>query len=206
MPITVWPADPTDPEALAQRLLSTFTRPGQLTIALHPHPGLVIAAGLGGHRLAAVSTRRRDTELLTQLADRHAAGPRRARLRVEHTVHRYLSAALRAAAGKAHLLVAPAAVRVEHLRPAADTLQPGGHLVLTTDEHSTGPWAVSAEQRAVLREAGLIYLQHIVAVHATVVDGAWQPAGDPDEPDGGEHGRIHHDLYVFGRPGAGSRR
>jgi hypothetical protein len=88
-------------------------------------------------------------------------------------------------------------------------LRPGGVLaVLTASTPCPGglrddPGEAITQARA----AGLIYAQHIVAVHAAITGGQLAPgppgAARPDEAAGppAVHARVHSDLLVFTKPG-----
>ena len=92
-------------------------------------------------------------------------------------------------------------------------LRPGGVLaVLTASTPRPGglrddPGEVIAAARA----AGLIYAQHIVALHAAITGGQLTPgppgAARPDEAAGAPavHACVHSDLLVFTKPGGISR-
>jgi len=56
------------------------------------------------------------------------------------------------------------------------------------------------------RAAGLVYAQHIVALHAAIRDSQLAPGEDVASPDdaagtGAAHVRIHSDFLVFTKPG-----
>ena len=84
-------------------------------------------------------------------------------------------------------------------------LRPGGVLaVITASTRRPGglrddPGGAIAAARA----AGLIYAQHIIALHAAITGGQLTPgppdAARPDEADGppAVHARVHSDLLVF---------
>ena len=64
---------------------------------------------------------------------------------------------------------------------------------------------------AAARAAGLIYAQHIVALHAAITDGQLTPG--PRRPPARHeaagppavHARVHSDLLVFTKPGGTPR-
>jgi hypothetical protein len=83
-------------------------------------------------------------------------------------------------------------------------LRPGGILavILGTDE-SNQP-ADAAGLVDVAAAAGLSYLQHIVAVHATATGDQLAPPDHPAAarpPGGAAHIRVHRDLMIFTRAG-----
>lgn len=86
---------------------------------------------------------------------------------------------------------------------AASRLRTGGILAVLT--HSD-----TAEGRlrdpigsivASAQNADLLYLQHIIALHATITDGALTIGAptDTDEP-GASHQRVHSDVLIFAQP------
>jgi hypothetical protein len=80
-------------------------------------------------------------------------------------------------------------------------LRPGGILavILATAD---GQPADAAGLVDVAAAAGLSYLQHIVAVHATATGDQLTPpdhAAAPPAPGGPEHIRVHRDLMIFTR-------
>jgi hypothetical protein len=88
-------------------------------------------------------------------------------------------------------------------------LRPGGVLAVITAStpRPAGLRDDPGEVIAAARAAGLIYAQHIVAVHAAITGGQLAPgppgAARPDEADGppAVHARVHSDLLVFTKPG-----
>jgi hypothetical protein len=202
IPITVWPATAAPEQGLCERMLATYTRPGELTVAINPTPALIIAAATDGFRLAGLTTRRADADGLARLADQHAPAHRRARLRIQHITRAELPAVLSRSRARVGLVVAPADTPARYLTAAAAGLSSTGFLILATGP--AGPWSLARDQRDALDSAGLRYLQHVVCVHAAVDHDDWQTSArsTPPATPGGSHSRIHHDLYVFT---AGSR-
>lgn len=89
-------------------------------------------------------------------------------------------------------------------------LRPGGLLVVVTSTAGRPGWAgqVTAQARA----AGLVYAQHIVAVHAPIGgDRLLSPAPVPGASAAGSglahtsHLTVHTDLLVFAQPGRSQR-
>ena len=88
-------------------------------------------------------------------------------------------------------------------------LRPGGVLAVITAS-TPRPAGLRDDPAGVIaaaRAAGLIYTQHIVALHAAITGGQLTPgppgAARPDEAAGppAVHARIHSDLLVFTKPG-----
>ena len=92
-------------------------------------------------------------------------------------------------------------------------LRPGGVLAVITAStpRPAGLRDDPGEVIAAARAAGLIYAQHIVALHAAITDGQLTPgpqdAARPDETAGPPAvcARIHSDLLVFTKPGGTPR-
>jgi len=85
-------------------------------------------------------------------------------------------------------------------------LRPGGVLAVITASPAApdGQLADLAGQAvAAARAAGLVYVQHIVLVHAAIRDGQLAPGQDAAGLPGGC--RVHSDLLVFTKPGGPSR-
>jgi hypothetical protein len=88
-------------------------------------------------------------------------------------------------------------------------LRPGGVLAVITAStpRPAGLRDDPGEVIAAARASGLVYAQHIVALHAAITDGQLTPAPPdaacPDEPPGPPAvcARIHSDLLVFTKPG-----
>ena len=87
-------------------------------------------------------------------------------------------------------------------------LRPGGVLAVLTAStpRPAGLRDDPGEVIAAARAAGLIYAQHIVALHAAITDGQLAPS-PRRRPPGRDPGppavctRIHSDLLVFTKPG-----
>jgi hypothetical protein len=88
-------------------------------------------------------------------------------------------------------------------------LRPGGVLAVITAStpRPAGLRDDPGEVIAAARAAGLVYAQHIVALHAAITGGQLTPgppgAPRPDETAGppAVHARIHSDLLVFTKIG-----
>ena len=195
VPLAVWPALPATPDParpagvlppmLADRLIATYTRPRQV----------VLAAGAGAS-VAADAAERAGRRPVLDTADRATAfpplGSRRAALVV---------------------LTVPA-VSTEAARYArwAATLTPGGILaVLAPAGH--GPHTTRAGRiTAAAHQAGLGYLQHIIAVLARLTGDRLAPVPTTDQlaqvraahaAGLAVHLPTHSDLLIFQRvPGA----
>lgn len=88
-------------------------------------------------------------------------------------------------------------------------LRPGGVLaVITTSPVTAGRLRdVPGEVTTRARAAGLVYLQHIAAIHAHLDGGHLTPApGTPPAQPGTAHARAHSDVLVFTKPGGGTPR
>jgi len=216
-PLSVWPAtpDPGPPPGCgpqAAHVITAFSRPGEL---------VVIPAGTGAMLSAAAAAGRRVLGLFPGPAACHAASSRldedlgpaeRPLAQVRAGGPGLLLEAGCPEAGQAALAITgrggPGAGGV--LYAACErVLRPGGVLAVITAS-TPGPGGLRddpGEVTAPARVAGLIYAQHIVAVHAAITGGQLAPGppgtARPDEAGGppAVHARIHSDLLVFTKPG-----
>jgi hypothetical protein len=83
-------------------------------------------------------------------------------------------------------------------------LRPGGLLAVTTAAVRNPGWAGQLIAHA--RAAGLVYAQHVIALHAPIDDdhllSPWpQPANAPVGPADTRHLPVHTDLLLFVKPG-----
>jgi hypothetical protein len=216
-PLSVWPATPapgpapgSGPEAA--HVITSFSRPGELVV--------IPAAGTGALLSAAAAAGRRVLGLFPGPAACHAAS---SRLDQDLGPARRLLAQVRPGgpdvlleagcpeAGQAALAITgrggPGAGGV--LYAACErVLRPGGVLAVLTAS-TPGPGGLRddpGEVIAAARAAGLIYAQHIVALHATITYGQLLPRpqdASPDETAGPPAvcARIHSDLLVFTKIG-----
>ena len=214
MPLSVWPAPGPVPGASpkAAHAITAFSRPGELVVIPAAATGaLLTAAAAAGRRVLglfcgpaachAVSARL-DQDLgpaARPLAQARAGGPE------------LLLEAGCPEAGQAALAVTGRGSPGASVLYAAceRVLWPGGVLaVLTASTHRpAGRRDDPAGVIAAARAAGLIYTQHIVALHAAITDGQLTPsppgATRPDETASTPAvcARIHSDLLVFTKPG-----
>jgi hypothetical protein len=217
-PLSVWPATPAPgpapgPGPEAAYIITAFSRPGELVV--------IPAAGTGALLAAAAAAGRRVLGLFPGPAACHAAsshldqdlGPAaRPLAHLRPAGPEVLLEAGCPQAGQAALAITgrgrPGAGGV--LYAACErVLRPGGVLAVVTAS-TPGPGGLRddpGEVIAAARAAGLIYTQHIVALHAAITGGQLTPgppgAARPDEAGGppAVHARIHSDLLVFTKPG-----
>jgi hypothetical protein len=212
VPVSVWPAPGPvpGPGPEAGYVITAFSRPGEL---------VVIPAGTGALLTAAAAAGRRALGLFSTPAACHAAS---ARLDLDlDPAARPLAQAR--AGGPALLLEAgcpeagQAALAITRrdgpgagaLYTACErVLRPGGVLAVLTAStpRPAGLRDDPGEVIAAARAAGLIYAQHIVALHATIAGGQLLPRpqdASPDETAGPPAvcARVHSDLLVFTKPG-----
>jgi hypothetical protein len=211
-PLSVWPATPapgpapgSGPEAA--HVITAFSRPGELVVIPVAGTGaLVSAAAAAGRRVLGLfpgpaacraASSRLDQDLdpsARPLAQVRAGGPD------------VLLEAGCPEAGQAALAITGRGDAGGVLYAACErVLRPGGVLaVITASTRRPGglrddPGGAIAAARA----AGLIYAQHIIALHAAITGGQLTPgppdAARPDEADGppAVHARVHSDLLVF---------
>jgi SAM-dependent methyltransferase len=218
VPVSVWPAPGPVPGPGPETayVITAFSRPGELVV--------IPAAGTGTFLTAAAAAGRRVLGLFAGPAACHAASAR---------LDRDLDPAMRAlaqarAGGPALLLEAgcPDAGRAALAVLGSDgpgtgvlytacerVLRPGGVLAVLTAStpRPAGLRDDPGEVIAAARAAGLVYAQHIVALHAAITDGQLVPvspgAACPDETPGPPAvcTRVHSDLLVFTKPGGTPR-
>jgi hypothetical protein len=216
VPVSVWPAPGPvpGPGPEAAYIITAFSRPGELVVIPAAGTGALLAAA------AAAAAGRRVLGLFSGPAACHAASAR---------LDRDLGPAARPlaqarAGGPALLLEAGSPEAGQAALAVLGRGDPGGRVLYTACERVLRPGGVLAvitastprpaglrddpgEVIAAARAAGLVYAQHIVALHAAITDGQLVPvspgAGCPDETPGPPAvcARIHSDLLVFTKPG-----
>ena len=221
-PLSVWPATPapgpapgSGPEAA--HVITAFSQRGELVV--------IPAAGAGALLPAAAAAGRRVLGLFPSPAACHAAGSR-----LDHDLGPAARPLAQVRAGGPDLLLeagcpeaGQAALAITGrggpgaggvLYAACErVLRPGGVLAVITAStpRPGGLRDDPGEVIAAARAAGLIYAQHIVALHAAITGGQLTPgpwdAARPDEAAGhpAVHARIHSDLLVFTKPGRNPR-
>jgi hypothetical protein len=234
VPLSVWLTDPLSgccpvcenpaasacahrlPAALARQVIEAFTTRGDLVYL--PEAGnaaALIAAVQNGRRVLALAPTSQSAALahdtLTEAAPAVAS---LAVLRRGAPGHQPTGAERHAA--RSALAIASPHTPTDSVALAAlvdscaRALRPDGVLVITARQHPgqnlAGHLVVHAQA------AGLVYLQHIVAVEATATDGALTPVPAAESehgsncgchlgrPGAGRHALVHTDLLVFTRP------
>ena len=210
--ITPAPGPALGPGLEAVHVIAAFSRPGELVV--------IPAAGTGALLTAAAAAGRRVLGLFAGPAACHAAG-----LRLDWDLDPAVRPLAQARAGGPALLLEAGCPEAEQAALAITgrggpgggvlyaacerVLRPGGVLaVLTASTPRPGglrddPGEVIAAARA----AGLIYAQHIVALHAAITGGQLTPgplgAARPDGAAGPPAvcASVHSDLLVFTKPG-----
>lgn len=237
VPVSVWPHAPVPgrgpdpgPECAlcasraagvsgpdAVQLITAFSRPGERIIIPEARDGvLVAAAAAAGRRVLGLAPdpRSRVRVLaglagldpgLRLLAEVRSGGPA------------LLLKAGNPEAGQAPLAItgggAPAADPGVLYAACQRVLQPGGVLAVITAStpHPGGLRDDPGEVISQARAAGLVYAQHIVALHAPIADSQIiLPPGDTARPGevaalAGVHARAHSDFLVFTQPGGTPR-
>jgi hypothetical protein len=205
----------------AAQIITAFSRPGELVVIPGARDGvLVAAAAAAGRRVLGLAPGPRSRQRVLA-----CLGGVDARLRPLAEVRPGGPALLLEAgnpeAGQAALAITGGAEPSPPCpgEPAADpgvlfaacqrVLRPGGVLAVITAS-TPGPDGLRGDPGEVIsraRAAGLIYAQHIVALHAPITDGQITPAPrDADCPGEGAgpaavHARAHSDFLVFTQPG-----
>jgi hypothetical protein len=221
VPVSVWPATPAPgpapgPGAEAAHVITAFSRPGELVV--------IPAAGTGALLSAAAAAGRRVLGLFAGPAACHAAG-----LRLDWDLGPARRPLAQARAGGPGLLLeagcpeaGQAALAITGrggpgagvLYAACErVLRPGGVLAVITAStpRPGGLRDDPGEVIAAARAAGLVYAQHIVALHAAITGGQLTPGppgtARPDETAGppAVHASVHSDLLVFTKPGGTPR-
>ena len=214
----------------AAQVITAFSRPGELVVIPAAADGvLVAAAAAAGRRVLGLAPGPRSRErvltclagvdpLLRPLAMIRHSGPALL-LEAGNPWAGQAALAITGSGGPAPPRACPAARSPGGGEPAAGpgalyaacqrVLRPGGVLaVITASTPCPGglrddPGEAITQARA----AGLIYAQHIVALHAPITGSQLAPGpGDTTRPDqapglAAVHIRIHSDLLVFTKPG-----
>jgi hypothetical protein len=214
VPVSVWPAPGPvpGPGPEAAHVIAAFSRPGELVV--------IPAAGTAALLTAAAAAGRRVLGLFSGPAACHAASARldwdlgpatRPLAQARAGGPALLLEAGCPEAGQAALTISGRGSPSASVLYAAceRVLRPGGVLAVLTASTSrpAGLRDDPGEVIAAARAAGLIYAQHIVALHATITDGHLTPAPPdaacPDETAGppAVHSSVHSDLLVFTKIG-----
>ena len=217
VPVSVWPATPPPGQAPgpgpeAAHAITAFSRPGDLIV--------IPAAGTGALLAAVAAAGRRVLGLFSSPAACHTAS-----VRLDQDLGPAARPLAQARAGGPALLLEAGCPEAEQAALAITgrgshggsvlyaacerVLRPGGVLaVITASTHRpAGLRDDPAEVIAAARAAGLIYTQHIIALHAAITDGHLTPSlsgpARPDEAAGAPAvcACIHSDLLVFTKPG-----
>ncbi len=231
-PASVWPVP--CPQRLGvhagQAVITAFSRPADLVVIPEPGTGaLAVAAAAAGRRVLALpATTGRSRDLAAWL-DRDLEGAHRPLARLIPGGPQRLLRAGSAEAGQAALVITTACATPGCPPPAPDggetgaagpgadpgllyaacqrALAPGGLLVIITSaaRQPAHPGGLIAHARA----AGLVYTQHIIAVHARIHAShllAAVPSPAPGQEAGpARHLPIHTDLLVFTQEGRAPR-
>jgi len=206
VPLSVWPAIPPPgpcpasltlvpcpqrwPATAAATVITAFTSPGDLVVA--PGPGAAVFAAAAA------------------AAGRRGHGPAGPGALLAGSCPDAGQAALAVITACATPGCAPAAARPDAAAAVPDlifaachrVLAPGRLLAIITNTacHPGHAGDVTAAARA----AGLVYTQHIIAVHAAISAGRLHPpAAAPDRLPGGEltGPHVHSDILLLRRPG-----
>jgi hypothetical protein len=204
----------------AAQIITAFSRPGELVVTLDARDGvLVAAAAAAGRRVLGLAPGPRSGQLT--LAGLAGLDPRlRPLAEVRPGGPALLLAAGNPEAGQAALAIIGGGEPAPG-EPAADpgvlyaacqrVLRPGGVLAVITAS-TPGPGGLRDDPGEVIsraRAAGLVYAQHIVALHVPVTGSQIAPApgpggaARPGEVAGpaAVHARVHSDFLVFTQPG-----
>jgi len=209
--------------ARTPRSITAFSRPGELVVIPGARDGVLLAAAAAaGRRVLGLAPGPRSRQRVLA-----CLGGVDARLRSLAEVRPGGPALLLEAgnpeAGQAALAITGGAEPSPSCpgEPAADpgvlfaacqrVLRPGGVLAVITAS-TPGPGGLRDDTGEVIsraRAAGLIYAQHIVALHGPITCGqiAPAPAARPAEGagPGAVHARAHSDFLIFTQPGGASR-
>jgi hypothetical protein len=213
VPLSIWPGLPAHDirdgrpcggpvtAAAARRVIDAFSVPGDLVAAAGGSPTVTEAAAAAGRRVLALAPG-------PAPAPRRAGGP----------------AALPPpgdpAAGTAALAVAgccgqdpcggPAEDRGPVFAACERVLRPGGVLAIIAGPAAPGGTlaGTAGSVVAAARAAGLVYTQHIVLVRAGIDSDRLAPAAPAASSPGSAApggSPVHDDLFVFTKPGGGTR-
>jgi hypothetical protein len=211
----------------AAQIITAFSRPGELVVIPGARDGaLVAAAAAAGRRVLGLAPGPRSRQRVLAALGGLAPGLRPL-AEVRPGGPALLLEAGNPEAGQAALAITgggePAPPRACPGEPAADpgvlyaacqrVLRPGGVLTVITAS-TPGPGRLRDDPGEAItraRAAGLIYAQHIVALHAPITGSQITPApGDAARPGEGAgpaavHARAHSDFLVFTAHGGAPR-
>jgi hypothetical protein len=236
VPVTIWPHAPVQgsgpgPECAscaggasgpdAAQIITAFSRPGDLVVIPGARDGvLVAAAAAAGRRVLCLGPGPRSREQilaclsrvdppLRQLAEVRSGGPA---LLLQAGSPETGQAALAITGGGEPVPSEPADCSGVLYAACQRVLRPGGVLAVITAS-TPGPGGLRDDPGEVIsraRAAGLVYAQHIVALHVPVTGSQITPppGGDARSGEGGGaavHTQIHSDFLVFTQPGGTPR-
>jgi hypothetical protein len=212
----------------AAQIITAFSRPGELVVIPDARDGVLLAAAAAaGRRVLGLAPGPRSCERV--LACLGGLDPKlRPLAEVRPGRPGLLLEAGNPEAGKAALAVtgcgepAPPRACPGTGEPAAGpgvlyaacqrVLRPGGVLAVITAS-TPGPGGLRDDPGEAIsraRAAGLVYAQHVVALHAPITGSQITPGEDATRPGeatgpGPAHVRIHSDVLVFTKPGGTPR-
>ena len=211
----------------AAQIITAFSRPGELVVIPGAREGaLVAAAAAAGRRVLGLAPGPRSRQRvlaglggldpgLRPLAEVRPGGPAQL-LEAGNPEAGQAALAITGSGGAAPARACPgepAAGPGELYAACQRVLRPGGVLAVITAS-TPGPGGLRDDPGEAItqaRAAGLVYAQHIVALHAPIRDGQITPApGDAARPGEGAgpaalHARAHSDFLVFTQPGGTPR-
>ena len=201
---------------VAARLTATYSKPGDLLVALDHEDATALAAIWLGRRAALIVTDRHRQEQLSQALETRLDPTRRTAARVIYAPAHDRTAPLRHAPGRVHLIVAavpepPADARHDSdlhrlLSDCATAVHPRGVIALQVPSvDAAGRFSDTITTViAAARSAGLIYHEHLIAIRDCLYPPSAAQAARTGSPsrDISARSRTHADLLILAAPGA----
>jgi hypothetical protein len=198
VPLSVWPASPPTEAA---RAVTEFSRPGDLIVVLDAGTGTVLSsvtAAAAGRRVLGLAAGHFAGLRLDQAQG--PAGCPLTQIRLGEPGVLLDPASPHAGQAALAITAVPPEGRGEVYAACARALRPGGILVVL-NAPASAPGVGSAAALAAARAAGLVYVQHVIALRVPLAGGQLIPPAGAAPPPGAVCARVHSDVLVLSKPG-----